>query len=314
MFSRTKPYRFWPLTCYALVALALSACAPGTAAATPTADVGVIYTAAVQTFQAQQATQLALTPPTDTPAPSPLPTLPPLSPVPTIGLLATLPIVPSACDGAAYVADVTIPDGTVVAPGQSFEKKWRLQNTGSCTWSTSYEIVFVSGSQMGGTTPGFVKVPVPPGNQTEMSVQLTAPTTSGSYTGTWRMQNAGGAQFGSFVTVVISVGSGGTVTPGPSPTPGGGYLTISGSAGATGVTMTYSGTTSGTSVSDASGNYSISVPSGWTGTLIPSKGNPGHWLFTPASKTFTNVTSDQTFDFTAIPVTPTTEATATATP
>ncbi len=317
MYSMRKQRGLSAVVALMTAAVVLSACGSSNAPGTPTVSVDAIYTAAIQTFQAQQATQLALTPPTDTPTPSPFPTLPPVSPIPTLAFtVATSSGVGSACDGAAYVADDTIPDGTVMAPGQTFEKKWKLQNTGSCTWSTSYQIAFSSGTAMGGT-PGLVKVPVPSGNQTDIAVQLTAPTTAGSYTGTWRMQNAGGQPFGSFVTVVIKVGSGATVTPGPSPTAGSGTVTISGYAGAVDVTLTYTGTTSGTVTSDGTtGNYSISVPSGWTGTIVPSKGNAGHWMFTPSSQSFTNVTSNQTFNFQGIPVTPTpsTKATTTATP
>lgn len=288
-----------------LLGLILTACGSSPAGTTPTLSVDAIYTAAVQTFQAGQATQLALTPPTETPSPTLFPTLPPVSPLPTIGFFTPTPAGPSACDNSAYVADVTIPDGTIMAPGQSFEKKWKLQNTGSCTWSTSYQLAFASGDLMGGA-PSFVKVPVSPGNQTDIAVSLTAPTAAGSYTGTWRMQNASSQPFGNSITVVIKVNSGGaTVTPGPSPTPGAGFFTISGNAGAADVTLTYTGTTSGTTTADSAGAYSISVPSGWTGTIIPSKGKAGHWIFSPASKSFTNVTSDQTFDFTATPVTPT---------
>ena len=47
-----------------LLALTLSACGSGNADATPTFSLDAIYTSAAQTFTAQQATQLALTPPT----------------------------------------------------------------------------------------------------------------------------------------------------------------------------------------------------------------------------------------------------------
>ncbi len=305
------PVERWLLFPCALLLLALAACGGSQANATPTMSVESIYTAAIETFQAQQATQFALTPPTETPAPTASATLPPLSPFPTISvILPTSAGGSSLCDNAAYVADLTIPDGTVMTPGQSFQKKWRLQNTGTCTWSTSYELAFSSGSLMGGA-PSFIKVPVPPGNQADMAVNLAAPTTAGSYTGTWRMQNAAGQAFGNFITVVITVGSSSTVTPGPSPTPGSGTLTISGNAGAASATLTYSGTTSGTVTADDSGAYSISVPSGWTGSITPSKGKTGKWVFSPASQSFSNVTSNQSFDFTASEATASPAATST---
>lgn len=279
----------------ALLGLLLGACGPA-AQPTPTVSIEAIYTAAVQTFQAQQATQMALTPPTSSPSPTAIVTLPPPSPLSTF-VFATLATGGGTkpCDNAAYVADVTIPDGTVMSPGQVFTKKWKLLNTGSCTWSTSYKVGFDSGTLMGGT-PSFVTVPVPSGNQTDIAVSLTAPSTAGSYTGTWRMQNGAGQPFGSFITVVIAVGSSATVTPGPSPTAGAGTYTISGNAGAANARLDYAGTTSGSVTAGDNGDYSISVPSGWIGSITPTK---GHYVFSPSSQSFTNVISDQTFNFTA---------------
>ncbi len=63
--------------------------------------------------------------------------------------------------------------------------------------------------------------------------------------------------------------------------------TISGNAGISGATLTYTG---GTTTSDGSGNYAITVPVGWSGTVTPSK--PG-FTFTPLTKTYTNVQADQ---------------------
>ncbi|PIU90073.1 MAG: hypothetical protein COS63_04110, partial [Anaerolineae bacterium CG06_land_8_20_14_3_00_57_67] len=50
------------------------------------------------------------------------------------------------CDWAQFVADITVPDGASFAPGAAFTKTWRLKNIGTCTWTTSYALVFVSGS------------------------------------------------------------------------------------------------------------------------------------------------------------------------
>ncbi|MBI2332298.1 MAG: hypothetical protein HYU84_09110, partial [Chloroflexi bacterium] len=103
------------------------------------------------------------------------------------------------------------PDGTVLTPGSAFTKTWSLQNTGSCDWTTSYSIVFYSGNSMSGATTA-LSAAVSPGGSTDVSVSLTAPSTSGSYTGYWRLQNASGTSFGEAVYVQIAV-SGSTPTP-----------------------------------------------------------------------------------------------------
>jgi hypothetical protein len=102
----------------------------------------------------------------------------------------------SCTDKATFISDVTIPDKTKIEAGKSFEKTWRLKNSGTCTWSTSYAMVFASGSQMGG--PAVVAFPksVSPNGTVDLKVTLTAPNASGTYTGYWKLRNASGVIFG----------------------------------------------------------------------------------------------------------------------
>ena len=100
------------------------------------------------------------------------------------------------CDRAQFVADVTVPDGTVFPPGASFVKVWRLRNVGTCTWNTSYKLVFDSGDQMGGPSSVNMPTTVAPGHTVDVSVNLVAPSTSGTYRGYWKFQNDSGTPFG----------------------------------------------------------------------------------------------------------------------
>ncbi len=115
---------------------------------------------------------------------------------PPVTVVPTTPAPTTSCDRAAFVADVTVPDGTLYTPGATFTKTWRLKNVGTCTWTTSYSMVFDTGAQMGG--PNSVPMPktVAPGDLVDVSVNLTAPNAAGSYRGFWRFQNANGARFG----------------------------------------------------------------------------------------------------------------------
>ncbi len=131
--------------------------------------------------------------PTQTPLPSVTP-LPSFTPLPTSTPVPS--ITPIPCDQAGWVSDITIPDGTVVSPGQTFTKIWRIRNTGSCTWSTSYSIVFSSGERMGGSSPQALSANIKPGETVDLSVTLTAPTTEGKYRSSWKLRNASGVEFG----------------------------------------------------------------------------------------------------------------------
>jgi hypothetical protein len=143
-------------------------------------------------------TMLALTAnaPTQTPVPpTPIVTQVTNTPVPTSTPLPAATQV-TYCDWAFFVKDVTIPDGTVLAPGETFTKIWRLKNRGTCTWTSDYMLVFSSGSQMGGKAEVTFPGNVAPGQSVDVSVLLTAPSVPGSYSGYWMLRNSSGALFG----------------------------------------------------------------------------------------------------------------------
>ncbi|HCB01215.1 MAG TPA: hypothetical protein DEP19_02430 [Anaerolineae bacterium] len=89
------------------------------------------------------------------------------------------------CPLAQFVTDVTIPDGTVMNPGQTFNKKWRLKNIGACAWN-GYSLVFDSGESMNGPATKAIGT-VNPGQEIDIDVDLKAPNTAGTYRGYWRL-------------------------------------------------------------------------------------------------------------------------------
>ena len=108
----------------------------------------------------------------------------------------TVTVPPSACDRAQFVRDVSIPDGTVLAPGATFTKTWRLRNVGTCAWNTNYQLVFFSGEQMGAASSAAFPQNVAVGQTVDISINMTAPATAGSYRGYWMFKNANGQLFG----------------------------------------------------------------------------------------------------------------------
>ena len=124
----------------------------------------------------------------------------------------------SSCDRAAFVSDVTIPDGTVLTAGSSFTKTWQLKNDGTCGWDSTYQVVFYSGNQMGAPiSQAWTTSTIAPGQTVNVSVNMTAPTVDGTYYGYWVLQNASGQNFGvdaagSPFYVQVVVGAGGAAT------------------------------------------------------------------------------------------------------
>ncbi|NIS81302.1 MAG: hypothetical protein GTO14_14115, partial [Anaerolineales bacterium] len=95
------------------------------------------------------------------------------------------------------VKDVTIPDGEELAPGENFTKTWRLQNNGSCTWTSSYSLVFDQGDSMDGPpSKQLTAGTVGPGDTLDISVDLTAPASPGTFKGFWKLRNGSGVIFG----------------------------------------------------------------------------------------------------------------------
>lgn len=127
-------------------------------------------------------TKPALTVPTPIP-PTPSPTLDPS--------ITRTPDPQLSCrDSAVLVEDVTFPDNTQVSAGGKFTKTWKLQNSGTCAW-TGYSVAFVNGDRM--NSPDSVPLPdTEKGGTVEVSVELTAPSTDGTYRGNFELRNASG--------------------------------------------------------------------------------------------------------------------------
>jgi hypothetical protein len=224
--------------------LVLTACNMGATPA-PTVDVNAINTAAVATAMGQlsaQFTQTALAAPSATAIPtntavslSTLTTPVGGSPVATTsGVLPTVsfnstpvgspvagftplaspaPAGPTAslgdsCNNSVYEGDVTIPDNSILKPGEDFIKTWAVRNTGTCTWDEGYVLVFIGGDKaIDPVNYEFKKSSdfVAAGQAVNLSVPLTAPLTPGKYQGTWRMQSDSGYYFGTYLSVVFEV-------------------------------------------------------------------------------------------------------------
>jgi hypothetical protein len=145
------------------------------------------------------AVQLATATPDPFAVVTPLPTSPYTPPPPFTPT-------PTPCnDNSGYLTDVTVPDGKQFEKGTAFDKIWRLRNIGTCIWNTDYELIFLDGSQLGGSSPTALAQTVLPGDTVDITVPMMAPDALGTYSGRWQMRNADGVKFGAVMNVRIEV-------------------------------------------------------------------------------------------------------------
>ena len=142
-------------------------------------------------FAAQAVTSLTAAPPAGTSTLSPPPSE---TPVPTLPPAATNPA--GCTDHATFVADLTIPDDTNLQPGEAFTKSWRLKNTGTCTWTPAYSLVFIDGNNLGSPPSLSLSHEVPPEQTVDLSIDLRAPVVPGVHRGNWKLRNSSGMVFG----------------------------------------------------------------------------------------------------------------------
>ena len=184
-----------------LMILGLASCnMPGSSSSSAEQTSAYVNTSVAQTVAAEV---IVTEQPTDEPPPLPTLTQEPDAadtPVPTetqVPDTATPTETPIPCNLAKFVDDVTIPDGTEFDPGETFTKTWSLRNVGSCSWTSGYDIVFAGGDAMG--APGAVQVTsgtINTGQVVEISVDLTAPASAGTYRGNWQMRDPSDELFG----------------------------------------------------------------------------------------------------------------------
>lgn len=92
-------------------------------------------------------------------------------------------------DRSRFVRDVTIPDGTIMPPGERFEKVWEIQNAGSVVWrNRSLRRIGACSGPGRITSDPLTAIPLTTsGELCLVRMWLTAPSDSGSYYAAWKM-------------------------------------------------------------------------------------------------------------------------------
>ena len=156
----------------------------------------------------------------DASAPPFIPVTPALpTPVLIVTPTATNTVSPAECvDGLAYLADLTIPDGSQVQPGSSLDKRWEVQNSGSCNWNEKYRLQLIAGSELGVSAEQALP-PTRAGNNVVIRIIFQAPTEPGNYRSAWQAYNPGGEPFGDPIFIDFAVIRSETPAPTPSFSP-----------------------------------------------------------------------------------------------
>jgi hypothetical protein len=102
-----------------------------------------------------------------------------------------------------YLQDLTIPDGSQVAAGSALDKRWKVQNSGTCNWDERYRIKLVSGTEMGAKEQALF--PARGGTELTIQIMFTAPNEPGTYQSAWQAYDPQDKAFGDLFYLQVDV-------------------------------------------------------------------------------------------------------------
>jgi hypothetical protein len=198
--------------------LLLAACTSQQAGQPTAAHAGDVYrppTAAPPTIPSVQMSQVGQTPAALQIKPATLTPLaiqntqytplPSLTPTPSGPIQAFLPTATTTCiDALRFLEDLSVPDGSQVAPGEIVDKRWKVENTGTCNWDEHYRLRLTTGSNLGATIEQAL-YPARAGTQAVIRIIFTAPLEAGTYRSAWQAQTPRGELFGDPIYLEIVV-------------------------------------------------------------------------------------------------------------
>jgi hypothetical protein len=180
-----------------VVMAVMLACVPtlGPGAPLPTFDPNSINTIIVETANAALTQTALFTTPSSTPTATRTPTATLTetpTPVPTIVIVLFTPTVATPIpqvggdDFDCSILSQSPADGFGFSAGNEFTVTWAVLNTGLEEWdASSADIRYQSGTKMHLQSAYDLDYNVPPGQQYAVTVQMKAPTESGSYSTVW---------------------------------------------------------------------------------------------------------------------------------
>ena len=133
------------------------------------------------------------------------PTAQSISPSPIAGTVESLATPTVKCkDLLTFISDLTIPDGTVVSPDSTLDKRWEVENSGNCNWDENYRIRLIAGPQLSAQKEQAL-YPARSGTRAIIRFVFKAPLELGSYRSAWQAFNPRGEPFGDpfFIDILV---------------------------------------------------------------------------------------------------------------
>ncbi|XP_072979781.1 protein JOKA2 isoform X1 [Typha angustifolia] len=107
-----------------------------------------------------------------------------------------------------FIQDVTILDGSLMAPSTLFTKIWRMRNNGTAQWPYGTQLVWIGGDEFASQHSIQLEIPVsgfPVNEEIDIAVDFMAPSRPGRYISYWKLASPSGQKFGQRVWVFIQV-------------------------------------------------------------------------------------------------------------
>jgi hypothetical protein len=112
---------------------------------------------------------------------------------------------PSCTDQLIFRDDLSIPDGSQFSPGEMLDKRWEVENSGTCNWDDRYSLRLIAGSDLG-VQANQSLFPARSRTKALIRILFTAPEEPGPYRSAWQAYDPHGEPFGDqiFIDIVVA--------------------------------------------------------------------------------------------------------------
>ncbi len=107
-------------------------------------------------------------------------------------------------DSLKFISDMTVPDGEIIARGALIDKRWQVENNGSCNWDERYRLKMISGADLGLQAEQAL-FPARSGALAVIRLMFTAPSKPGVYRSAWQAVSPAGEVFGDVIYIEVRV-------------------------------------------------------------------------------------------------------------